>query len=201
MKESEVYRPATIEFDVANNSQMPDFLGQFEDLDKANSFINDNFTALNHKLTAVRFIDNYEKKLLREEYQELLELKMPVLERDVRNANTEYEQAKKKLKEANEMLNATINEVKSIAIEVKNSVRDIELDDRSTYRIAYNDKYYFYTYMDKTIKLASIKDIQEHEKTELFNVMHKNEEFILKHLAEGVEEVLEKAEKNRKKTN
>lgn len=171
------YRPKNIEFDVANSSIMPENLGEYKTADEAIQFIHKNVVGINQRITVSRFMDNFEKTELRKEYQEILELKMPILEKDLQKATHEFEEAKKKLADAKELVNATTNEVKAIANDVKRGLKDIQLDDQFTWRIAFECRYFFYSYIDKQIKLAKIQDIPEHEKQDLFNVMSKNEEF------------------------
>ena len=99
-------------------------------------------------------MDSVERAQLRKDYQELLELKLPLLEREFNKANAAYNEAKATLANAKEIVSATTNEVRAIALEVKNNVKTIKLDDQFTWRIPFGDKFYFYTYIDK--KLATL---------------------------------------------
>ena len=174
------YRPKDIEFKVNNNSIIPDTLGLFETDDLAIKYIHDNLAAYNQKITVDRYMDNFEKSELRKEYQELLELKIPLLERDLNKANIAFEESKRALTNAKEALNSSINEIKGIANKVKEGITDITLDDLFTFRIPFQGQYYFFTYMDKQLKLATIKDIPMFEKDDLFNSTQKNELFFTK---------------------
>jgi len=177
MQNELVYRPANIEFDVANNSIVPDNLGHFESAKEAMDFIHSKMTAVNQKLTVCRFMDNFEKNEIRKEYSELLETKLPFLEKELQKASSVYAQAKKEFSEAQEYVNATTNEAKALAVEVKRGVKDISLDDQFTWRAAYDGKYYFYTFIDNQIKLCKIQDIPDFEKQTLWNAMADNESF------------------------
>ena len=172
------YRPTVIEFDVANNSNVvPDNLGIYPSAQEASEFIAKNLTGINHKLTVSRFMDHFEKSELRKEYQEILEDKMPMVERDLMKATGAHEEAKRKLTEAKEYVNATTNEAKALAVEVKRGVKDVCLDDMYTWRVPFDGRYYFYTYMDGMIKLCKIADIPEYEKMDLYNAMNRNDQF------------------------
>jgi len=175
--EDQNYRPANIEFVVANASNMPDNLGEFQSAKEAVDFISKNVTAFNHKLSVVRFMDNFEKKELREQYIELLEVKLPLMEKDHEKAAEAFARAKKALADATELVSAITNEIKALAFEVKRGVREINLDDQFTWRVPFEGKYYFYTYIDKCIKLCKISEIPAHEKSELFANCAKNDEF------------------------
>jgi len=177
MQKEEIYRPANIEFDVANSSIMPDNLGLYPTEKEATEFIHKNTDGFNQKITVLRFMDNFEKSELRKDYQDLLELKLPLAQRELMKANGVLEEAKKKAKDAAELVNSTMNEVQAIAHEVKKGVKEISLDDNFTWRLPFHGKYYFYTYMDKQLKLCKVNDIPDHEKTDLFNSTRKNEEF------------------------
>jgi hypothetical protein len=171
------YRPAVIEFDVANNGLVPDNLGYFENMQKACDYMGLHLTAINQKITVFRFMDNFEKSETRKEYNDLLENKIPILEKELMKAHAAYTQAKKDLEDAKESVSATINETKALAMEVKRGVKDITLDDLYTWKVPFNGQFYFYTFIDGAIKLVKISDIPESEKNEIFNSMSKNHEF------------------------
>lgn len=171
------YRPAIIEFDVANNGLVPDNLGSFKTSQLASDFIGLNLTVINQKITVFRFMDNFEKSEMRKEYNDLLENKIPILEKELMKAHSAYTEAKKVLEDAKESVSATINETKSLAYEVKRGVKDITLDDINTWKVPYNGQFYFYTFIDGAIKLIKISDIPESEKNEIFNEMNKNTEY------------------------
>lgn len=177
MQNENDYRPANVEFQVANSSNMPENLGEFKTEKEATEFIHQNTTAFNQKICVFRFMDNFEKSELRKEYQELLEVKLPFLEKEANKAEQAFKEAKRALADATECVNATTNEVKALALEVKRGTKEINLDDQFTWRIPFEGKYYFYTYMDKQIKLAKVSDIPAHEKSEIFADSSKNEIF------------------------
>lgn len=177
MKDLEFYRPSNIEFDIDTSVSVPDCLGIFENEKEVNKFIAENLVGINQAATVNRFMDSVERAQLRKDYQELLELKLPLLERELNKANAVYNEAKAALSNAKEIVNATTNEAKSIALEVKNNVKTIKLDDQFTWRIPFGDKFYFYTYIDKKLQLCKVADIQSFEKSELFNASAQNEKF------------------------
>lgn len=177
MKDLEFYRPSNLEFDIDASVSVPACLGEFENEKEVNKFIAENLVGINQAATVNRFMDSVERAQLRKDYQELLELKLPLLERELNKANAVYNEAKAALSNAKEIVNATTNEAKSIALEVKNNVKTIKLDDQFTWRIPFGDKFYFYTYIDKKLQLCKVADIQSFEKSELFNASAQNEKF------------------------
>lgn len=179
MELKESYRPANIEFNTDGGS-VPMNLGIiFPDQTAANLFIAKNFIAMNTKVRAQRFMDNFEKNEIRKEYQDLLEQKIPLLERELMKAKSAFDEAKKHYADATEYVSASTNEAKALAVEVRRGVTEMELDDMTTWRVPIGDRYYYFTYIDQQIKLCKVQDIPFHERQEIFNAMTKNEEFIL----------------------
>lgn len=179
MKSLENYRPAVIEFDVAGDgSLMPETFGMFENETELIEFLNKNLVTVPHGITVSRHMDLFEKTELRKEYNDVLENLLPIHEKELSTATQEFEHAKKNQKEATEVVNADLIKTKALATEVKRGLKEMNLDEQFTYRIAFKGRYYIYTYIDKSFKLCKIKDIPESEKTEIWNNMAKNEEFI-----------------------
>ena len=153
---------------------------EFKDVQEANQFIAANMIAINTKARVTRYMDNFEKNEIRKEYQELLEQKIPMLERELMKAKAAFDEAKKAFADSQEYVSATTNEAKALAVEVRRGTKEEELDDMNTWKIAIGDRYYFFTYIDKQIKLCKVMDIPFHERQEIFNAMTRNEEFIKK---------------------
>lgn len=134
----ENYRPVSIEFDVAHDgSNVPETLGEFQTADDATKFLAKNFTSINQAITVSRHMDQKEKIDIRREYNDILENKLPIYEREYSIATSEFNEAKRKLSDATEMVNATVSEAKSLAKEVKRGLVDMRLDDLFTSRIPY----------------------------------------------------------------
>lgn len=175
----ENYRPAVIEFDVAHDGSLaPETLGTFQTAEEAAKYIGKNLVVVNQALTVSRHMDNKEKNDLRREYSDILENILPVHAKDLSRAENQLAEAKKMQKAAEELYNGTVTSAKQLAAEVKRGLVDIRLDELFTYRVTYKGRYYYYTYMDKQLKLCLIRDIPEFEKSELWNSMAQNEEFI-----------------------
>jgi len=173
------YRPANVEFDVAHDgSLMPENFGEYKDEAEVITFINENLIAIPYGITVARHMDSFEKSEMRKEYNDILENILPSHERRLSNASNELEEAKKKHKEALELVNSAFTTTKEIAREVKRGLKEMNLDEQFTYRVAFKGRYYIYTYIDKQLKLCKIKDIPESEKTEIWNQMAKNEQFV-----------------------
>jgi hypothetical protein len=176
---NEFYRPAHIEFQVAHDgSNMPESLGVFETSEEMAKFIGGKLTAVNQPLTASRHMDAKEKVDIREEYSDLLENIVPVFEKKWSDAEHAMADAKKALKDAEENYNAEITQTKDLARMVKRGIVDMDLDEKYTFRVAYRGAYYFYTWIDKQLRLCLIRPIPEPERQDLYNSMSGNEEWI-----------------------
>lgn len=185
METSETYRPANIEFNV-DGGAIPLNIGfEFKEQPDAALFVAQHLVGINSKAVVSRFMDNFEKSEIRKEYQEILEMKLPILEREMMKAMQEFTEAKKKLDDAKEYVSAATNETKALAVEVKRGLKEMELDDMNTWRVPIDGKYYFYTFMDNQIKLAKVLDIPPYEKTELFNATTHNESFFKDYYPDG----------------
>lgn len=176
----ETYRPTIIVFDIAEDgSEMPENFGSFSDFDQVKKFITDSkLTAINQALTVSRYMDAKEKRDIRVQYNDILENVLPRLEKDHSQKSLQLSEAKSAEKDASEMVSAAISETRILAKEVKRGLVSINLDDLYTFRIPYKGRYYFYTWIDGELKLCKISDIPENEKSEIWNSMAVNEEFI-----------------------
>lgn len=123
-------------------------------------------------------MDFKEKTDIRREYNELLETKLPIYERDLSVATQEFNEAKRKMGNCQELVNATLTEARALATEVKRGIVEMHLDDLFTYRLPYKGRYYYYTFIDKALRLCAIRDIPDHEKQEIWNAMASNDQFI-----------------------
>jgi hypothetical protein len=175
---SVIYRPEIIEFDLTHDgSCIPASLGNYKTADEAQKFMGQNLVGVPQALTTGRIMDFTEKTNIRKSYDAILENKVPVWKDEVIDCENELATAKENLKVAREKLDSAIEEATMMAMQVKRGVVEIKLDDAFTWRVPYKGKYYFFTYIDKELKLAHISSIPETEKQEIWNAMARNEEF------------------------
>jgi len=180
----ENYRPTMIEFNVSKDgTNIPESLGEFITSEEAGKFIGSNLTALNRGVTVSRHMDAFEKKSCREDYQDVMENLVPVYERELSAAELALANAKSSLKNSQEAYDFTINRAKNLAAEAKRGLKDYICDEKYTYRIPYQGRFYFYTYIDESLRLCLIREIAESEKTEIWSQMAGNEEYIDKNFA------------------
>lgn len=178
-EETVFYRPVLIEFNVAlDGTNMPESLGIFETTEEMSKFLGGHLTVVNSPLTVTRHMDQKEKKELQEKYSDLLENAVPVYGTKLYEAEIALANAKKALKDAEERYSAEISNVRDLAAEKKRGLRDMNLDEKYTFRIPYKLIYYFYTWVDKSLRLCLIRPIPEYEKQDLFNAMAENEGWI-----------------------
>lgn len=179
MKKVEDYRPDEIEFTTESNL-VPNQLGQFESEEDARVFMAENLLSVQTKLTAERFMDQFEIEQIREMYSEELEDTLPVLKEDLFKKMEDLERAKQIKKEAEEMVNASLNQIQQLAKEVNERVTEIELDPANTWEVIYDGKRYYYAFIDGILKLAKVADIPIYEMADLISTSEKNARYFEK---------------------
>ena len=190
----ENYRPQIIEFDFAHDgSVMPENLGSYDTAEAAQKFFSGSFVVFNTPITVNRYMDHKEKTELRREYNELLENDLPKFEKELSAATSAFNEAKRIKDNCQEMVNATMNEARSLALEVRRGTIEIRLDDLFTYRLPYRGRYYYYTYIDKQLKLCAIRDIPDYEKNDIYNAMSQNDKMVDDNFSKKNEEITTQA--------
>lgn len=179
MNNKEDYRPARIEFNVVEDGSgiLPNF-GSFPTIEAAGKFMAGNLTCINKQMRVARWMDDLEKNTLRRDYSELLEDLLPVLGKEISQAENTLTDAKRKLKSAEESYNSAVDRAKNMAAEAKRGLRAIDLEAKDTFQVPYKGKYYYFTWIGKEVKLCHVADIPDYEKGDLFNQMAGNEQFI-----------------------
>jgi hypothetical protein len=127
-------------------------------------------------VTALRHIDEYEKTEIRKEYSEMLEVKIPYLKKDLQKLESEYREAKRRFEDCKKQVEATKTEVELMAVYVKRGTTEFKCDSDYTICIPANEKYYFYTLVDRQLKLCKIQNIPDCEKNNLFTSGNQNAE-------------------------
>lgn len=176
--EKQPYRPAHLEFDVTtDDSPIPEVLGSFENSEEALLFMQKNFFSTNAGVTVNRFMDNFEKSELRKQYNDILENMLPKFEQEMRNAIDRFNHAKTEKENAIGAVDTYINEAKALAIEVKRGLKEMKLDELFTWKLPYKGRFYYFTFIDNSIRLVKIADMYQNEKEELFSQGKLNEDF------------------------
>ncbi|AWG26024.1 hypothetical protein [Flavobacterium kingsejongi] len=179
MKIVENYRPKRIDFTVEleTNCAVPVDLGAFKKPEDAQKFINDNFVAVPKKIETNRFMDDYEKEIVRSRYVNELENELPVYKQKLKAALLELEKVKEIEKKASETVKACMNKIEMLSKEVKQGIAEINLDQAFTWEIAYSGNYYYFTYMDCRLQLAKVAQVPDHQLSDIFNATEKNKIF------------------------
>jgi mRNA-degrading endonuclease RelE of RelBE toxin-antitoxin system len=112
-----------------------------------------------------RKMDAYEKGAIREEYCALVENILPERKRQLEEA---VEEAKRMKKEAEERYAAALQEVASMAAEVKLGTVEMRLKGSDTFCIAIAGYYLFYTWNEKTQTFVLAKGYEVPDATDIF---------------------------------
>lgn len=170
------YLPAVIEF-TAKTTEVPEVLGKFETPEDVQKFMSENFVAMPKQIDTNRLLDDYEKEHIRNEYITELEENYPLYQNQLLEHAAETERAKEAEKRAKETVSASFNKIEALSKEVKKGVAEINLDPATTYELAYNGNYFYYTWINGELKLAKVKKIPDHEVSDLFNSSERNKAF------------------------
>lgn len=194
------YRPAHIEF-VVNTSSclLPEHIVLPEGEITADIVIEHMermFVTENHALTVDRIMDHVEKAEIRKKVNNILEDLLPVLEEDVLKKSVAFKEAKKELDNALTHVANYELEAKALAKVVKAGVVEMKLDQKFTWRIPYKGIFYYYTFIDKEMRLVKISEMSPKERQELFNQAKINEDYfdhgILKNNSVSIPDVTDK---------
>lgn len=172
MKKVTIYTPEKIEFVINHELEksIPEILGEFKTVKQAQKFFNENnFITLNPMIEAVRKMDEIEINDLRGMYIEELEESIPELEANLFKAQQEYNSAKEYLSTQKERVSASHTKVDMLVAEINAGVKEMSPEQSKTFEIAYKNKYLYYTLINGTLTLCKVKDIPEHERSEIFN--------------------------------
>jgi hypothetical protein len=170
------YLPAVIEF-TAQTNEVPESLGTFETAEEVQQFMAENFIAMPKKIETDRLLDEYEKEHIRNEYIVELEENYPLYQEQLMQKAMETEIAKEVEKRAKETVAASFNKIDALSKEVKKGIAEINLDPATTYEVALNGNYYYYTFINHELKLAKVMKIPDHQVSDLFNSSERNKAY------------------------
>ena len=183
MKKVTEYTPETVEFVINHEIEktIPEILGEFKTVKQAQKFFNENnFITLNPMVSAVRKMDESEIADLRGMYIEELEESLPELEKNMFKAQQEFNSAKEYLSTQKERVSASHTKVDMLVSEINAGVKEMTLEQSRTFEIAYKNKYLYYTLINGELILCKVKEIPDHERSEIFNSTEANLEALKK---------------------
>lgn len=179
MKALTNYTPDEIDFTVETTT-VPKSLGKFENADKARMYVAENLLGIQSKVTTDRYMDNVEIEALRDMYTQELENELPLLRKELIIKEQELERAKQNAKEAKETVEASYRKITQLADEVNERTTEITLDPEHTWEVVFNNKRYYFTYINKEIKLCKVSDIPSYEAGDLLTSSDRNSKFFNK---------------------
>ena len=167
------YIPQDVEFELPKKNPYPTVLFEGADsLEEIERVLADKFTVLNANISTTRKLDAYEKRTIRENYSELIENDKIECEQSLAKIEAE---AKNAVKDAKERLQSVNTQISDLVQQVKGGVKSIELPDSTTYRIAIDNHYLYYTWLNGKFILAKTELIPEWDRRELFNMQERNQ--------------------------
>ena len=131
-------------------------------IDKVNEYFNAEFPT---NEVAQRFIDEYDKQNIREEYNQIVEEELPVAEAEQLDA---IDRAKRIKKEADDNLLSVRNRIKELAARVTDGKEDIKLSSKNTFRIALAGHYLTFSWVDGRVVLAKASKVPDWDKDKIW---------------------------------
>lgn len=165
------YCPDEIDFVLSDEvkEKYAEVLELFEDatdieevITKVNEYFNAEFPT---NEVAERFIDEFEKMNIREEYNKIVEEELPVAEKEQLDA---IDRAKRIKKEADDALLSVRNRIKELAARVTDGKEDYKLSSKNTFRIALNGTYLTYSWVDGKVKLTKAERVPDWDKNKIW---------------------------------
>jgi len=167
------YKPAVLEF-TAESNEVPKSLGEFKTEKEARQFIAENTVSINSSVLAERMLDEVEIKDIREKYINELENNLPAYREGHIQSLNELDVAKEQEKRAKEMVSASLNKVQELANLSKEGKTTIELDKTNTWEIPYNNRNYYYSYVNGELILVKVSEIPLHKQPDLMSSSEQN---------------------------
>lgn len=212
MKTLENYIPERIEPVIAERySELPrQIFVQFTSLDEIKKVIHKQFVTTNEKITVQRKMDAAEIGVLRENYPELLEVKLPKLKNELAEimiaAESAIKEAKSSIQNAQDRVNACLTEMADIAHLVAVGTKDLTLEQPQCYCFPVCGHYLYYAWVNDQFMLVRVQKIRDIEATELFTQGEQNMEAFVKNLEINLAAILDERkvyaeEQNAKQTD
>lgn len=167
------YLPSDVKFDIPEQLGFPTVIFEdLSDIEDVRQAVATKLIAIQEKDTvATRFLDEYEKEMIRDEYQILLESKKPRLAAEL---DAIIAEAKTKIKEAKAKYQAVNTEIDDLVSQVRIGTAKMNLKFGETFRIPVGENYLYYSWINEKFKLCHVRQIPQWERSDVFNSSTKN---------------------------
>lgn len=168
MIELKDYVPNEIKFQLSAAIQFPEVI--FENctcMDEVKKELSEHFVTVQEKdVIAERIMDDFEISAIRADYGEIAEERIPELEERFEALKAEFYASKKEFEAKISSLHVRFKDLVYLA---RKGVKDYPLDTADTFRIPVAGHYLYYSWVNGCFRLASVQEIPEHERNDLFN--------------------------------
>lgn len=169
------YQPEVIEFVLSESIKEKFPLTLFDgarNADEIVKIVNEKFNALfPENEVAIRSMDDYEVREIREEYCIRQENDVPKRMQELQET---LDLIKRLKREAEEKYNSCLSEIRDLAAKVKDGTKEYQLSSKNTIRIALNGYYVFYSWVNDKFQLVKADRIPEWDKRSLWSQEDKN---------------------------
>ena len=126
--------------------------------------------------SAVRYLDEYEKRSLRANYSELMEDEQPKYEAELADIEAKM---KELVKEAKDKLQSVITQIRDLVYQVKRGEKEVDLPADTTIRMPLNGYYLYYAWIAGKFQLCRVDKIQSWDEQNLFANLETNKQAFL----------------------
>lgn len=172
------YAPKHPEFKLPKGASFPRVIFEgAKDMDEIRKHLSGKFITESVSGTkALRLLDKYELASIRSNYSELLEDEQPKLEEKLAEVKA---QAKQIVKDAGEKLQAIVTQIRDLAFQAKQGIKEVELPGDTTVRMALCGHYLYYAWIDGKFQLCRVDRIPSWDEQSLFANLETNKQAFL----------------------
>lgn len=158
---------------------LPKVLKEFKTYDECVEYFSKNLISEHVSVNANRFYDKNEIEDIKNSILEILTSDIPEAKEKVLEAEDVLARAKNDKKDKEETYNSLQLETQEKGIKISKGYEEILINSTKVFRLPYKGKYYHYVYLDNgKVVLASITQMTEEEKEDLFSSSGKNEKYL-----------------------
>jgi hypothetical protein len=158
--------PEGVEQEVLNDAELTP--------EEAQKFMGSSFIAINCKVTAKRFMDEFEISNLRGKYKTILEEDLPEQDGKLIEAHRTLDEAKSAAKIAQDLYNALVQNLRDVAATVKEGTKSHEFGAHEIWKVPIDKQYRYYALIDGHLTLVNVESIPSWEERDLMNAMNNN---------------------------
>lgn len=142
-------------------------------LEDVQKILHKEFVTTNEKIKVLRKLDTHEVRVIRGNYSELLEKKLPVVKADFLRIQ---EDCKAAVTEAKDKLSACETNINDLVAQVRSGSKEVTFEQNQCYRIPACGYYLYFAWVNSAFTLVSVDPIPQWDANKIFSQGEKNVE-------------------------